>query len=569
MRNSLKSKLTIPSVAILFTVVLAVVLYSSNIASRMAHDLIWERAQASLSAAAAYIAQMEQQTNIVANAVAGDYEILVAIQAWNAGIDRAHNRALIINRLQELVVTFGVDSFTVRDFEGRTIARLHDLDFYNDIDGLINAVNAIEHRKTTTSFTSTAALPMSLLCTVPIIHQEEVLGTIAPIFHFNTENFVNHLSAIFGTPVSIYRGRERIMTALYANYLYEPYASESIASIVIGQGNSYMASHKIGNAGAISYYMPFFGVAGNPIGMMAVHFSTEEADAATRSMIFTMVIIGFLGIFSSAAIMILLITRRLKPLDGLAKSVKTVAEGGFNATIDVTSAPSDEIGTMTQYVNEMVTLLAAAYNEKLKAAIYANQLQVMEESLEKTRAFKHDTKLHIYALKEYAKHDKTDDIRHYLDRLISDIDYTEIFSNTGNIAFDSIINYKLRNVNDIKPQLYINVPPKINIDAADIAIIMGNLIDNALEALAKSTGKKLQLDIQYSRGILFVTVKNSFSGEVSLRDGQIVSTKRGEHGYGLKNIKQAANKYNGDIEISYENNYFNATVLLYEQERPS
>ena len=656
MLNSLKSKLTVPVVGILFAVVLMVVFYSSNIANDLAHDLIWERAEASLRAAAAYIAQMEQQTNIVADAVARDYEILVALQAWNARYNRAYNRTLIINRLRELVVTFGVDSFTVRDLDGRTIVRLHDLYFYYDIDGLANAINAIQYRETTISFTSTAAMPMSLICTVPIIHQDEVQGTIAPIFHFNTKTLVNHLSAIFGTPVSIYRGYERLITTLPAYLKPEKtQANEAVAYMVLNRGQSYMIDHYINKNGMISYYTPFLGAEGHPIGMMAVHFSTAEADAAAQDMIITMVIIGFSGIIIAAVTMVLIIAYRLKPLDGLARSVKTVAEGGLDVIIDAENAPNDEIGTMTRDVHALVTVvktlvedmetfshmsivegdieyridankykgsfnevitslnnvsntfiqdfvdmlgtisdinngnlsvkmrslpgqkrlmnqtidaiitnLSAAYDEKLKSAIYANQLQLIQESIEKTRAFKHDTKHHFHTLKEYAKHNKTKDIQHYLSRLIDDIDRTEIYSNTGNLAFDSIINYKLRNAEGVKPQLYIHIPTHMEIEAADIAVIIGNLLDNALEALKKTDEKSLMLDIEFSKGILFITVKNSFNGKITLKNTLPISTKNGEHGYGLKNVKKAVEKYNGHMEITHENKMFSVMVLLYE-----
>jgi len=374
MFNSLKSKLTIPIIAILVAVVLVVILYSSSSASDLADDLIWARAVASSNAAEAYIAQMEVQTNVVANAVASNYDVLMAIRAWNNGIDREGNRQILINHLNALRITFAVDSFTVRDFEGRTIVRLHDLDFYYDIDGLANAVNALQHRQSTTSFTSTAAMPMSLITTVPIIDGGAVIGTMAPIFHFNTEDFVDHLSDIFDAPVSIYRGRETVASALMigGRRAVEVEVSEEIGDIVIEQGISHLLDHYIDGEGTISYYKPFLGAGGNPIGMMAVHFSTAEADAATSSMVFNMIVIGIIGLIIAAIIMYVMISRNLKPLGALADNVRAVAAGNLNVNIDLARAPKDEIGAMTKDVYALVDVVKTLVDDVAHFAHEAN-----------------------------------------------------------------------------------------------------------------------------------------------------------------------------------------------------
>ncbi|MCL2204295.1 MAG: methyl-accepting chemotaxis protein [Defluviitaleaceae bacterium] len=398
MFKSLKSKLTIPSIGIIVLVVLGIMLYSSNAASTLADNLIWERAYASSRAADAHIAQLSAQTNVVAYAVAGDYTILSAIMDWNAGNNRTENRNIIINRLRELGRTMAVDSFTVRDFEGRTIVRLHDLNFYYDIDGLANAVNAIEHRQSTTSFTSTAAMPMSLITTVPIIHEDQVLGTMAPIFHFNTDQFINNISHVFNAPVSVYRGRETVASSLMleGRPAVGVEVSEEIGDIVIDERTSHMVDHYIDGEGAISFYMPFLGAAGNAIGMMAIHFSTADADDATSSMVMTMLLFGIIGVLAAAGIMFLLIRRSLKPLDTLSRTVKDVAGGNINVNINRANLPKDEIGALTQdvcalvdIIKHIVTDLTNTYSEYMEKG---NIYHAMNES-EYQNSFKEVIKL--------------------------------------------------------------------------------------------------------------------------------------------------------------------------------
>jgi len=223
-------------------------------------------------------------------------------------------------------------------------------------------------------------------------------------------------------------------------------------------------------------------------------------------------------------------------------------------------------------------ILSAKYEEKLKSEqqaqekeYYYTQCQLMQESAEQVKAIRHDIKIHLATLKGFTTNGNMEDIKGYLDRLVDDIEKSEVYSNTGNIAFDSIINHKLRNAkNDgIKLDLNVAVPPEIQIEVADIVTVLGNLLDNALEAVAKANEKIIKLDIKLSKGGLFVKIENSFNGEVKYGEqgrgeSAIVSLKGDtQHGYGLKNIGQVIEKYNGHMKIAHSEGVFSVGVLLY------
>jgi len=223
--------------------------------------------------------------------------------------------------------------------------------------------------------------------------------------------------------------------------------------------------------------------------------------------------------------------------------------------------------------------LSAAYEDKLSSAIhekekeyYYNQCTVMHDSVDKMMSFRHDIKTHLAALKEYSEKGKPEDIAGYIDDLIEDIGKSEVYSNTGNIAFDSIINYKLRNIKDdnIVLDLKTSVPTDLNVDVVDIVTIFGNLLDNALDAVSKVSERFIKVDIEYDRGGLFAKVENSFNGEVDYKEGtaknknQIISLKKdGIHGFGLRNIKKSLEKYDGHLEINHDDNIFSVGILLY------
>jgi len=218
--------------------------------------------------------------------------------------------------------------------------------------------------------------------------------------------------------------------------------------------------------------------------------------------------------------------------------------------------------------------LSKAHEEKLKTALhlqereyYFTQSQLMQESVKKVRSIRHDMNFHLAAIKDFAVDNKV--IADYIDGLIGNIDESEVYSSTGNIAFDSIINFKLKNAaeDNIKLDLSLFIPPVVNIEIADIVIILGNLLDNALTAVAQAPDKIIKLDIEFNKSNLFIKIDNTFDGNVKYAEGEekhIVTLKSGEeHGHGLSNIRKSVEKYNGHINITHDNNIFSAGVLLY------
>ena len=221
--------------------------------------------------------------------------------------------------------------------------------------------------------------------------------------------------------------------------------------------------------------------------------------------------------------------------------------------------------------------ISAAYEDKIKSMLhtqekeyYFAQCQLMQESVDRVKSIRHDMKLHLAALKNYTADNKV--AADYLNHLLGDIGESEVYSDTGNISFDSIINFKLKNAkkDNIKLDINIFIPPALDMEVADVATILGNLLENALDAVAKTEEKIIYLDIAFDKGSLFIKLDNSFDGKVkyaegSIREERVIVTRKGgeDHGHGLKNIRKSVEKYNGHMDISHEDNVFSVGILLY------
>lgn len=223
-------------------------------------------------------------------------------------------------------------------------------------------------------------------------------------------------------------------------------------------------------------------------------------------------------------------------------------------------------------------ILAITYARAMQAATteqekiyYQNQCKLMQDSVEQARTFHHDISNHFMMIQNFLEQGKVREATQYLHELEQrEKEKSILYSDTGNIVVDSIINYKLGSLADhnIGITIDILIPTELPMEITDLSTILTNLLDNAVQALQnieREVERKFEIDMNYRKGILFILVKNTYQGEVRYENGEIVTTKRDteKHGYGLKNIVSAAEKYDGICQFHHDGDCFNAEVMLY------
>lgn len=199
---------------------------------------------------------------------------------------------------------------------------------------------------------------------------------------------------------------------------------------------------------------------------------------------------------------------------------------------------------------------------------YKKQLGIMNTSNENTRAFNHDLRNHLSIVSGYIQIDEKEKACKYIDKMTESVYTIKEFSDSGNIDIDSILNYKLHEASkrDIPISLEIKVPVTMKISSFDIVVILGNLLDNAIEATSRVKGnKKIDLIIIYEKEILFINIKNTFNGTVYYKKGKIKTTKKDieNHGIGLNNIKKILEGYDGIMDIDHDNNEFQVDIMMH------
>lgn len=203
--------------------------------------------------------------------------------------------------------------------------------------------------------------------------------------------------------------------------------------------------------------------------------------------------------------------------------------------------------------------------------LYDKHMVEKEEAMLQFRNSRHDLKQKLLVLIDLAERKKYHKIIAYVHELIdeSGVDLLGI-ARSGNSAVDSIVNYKysIAQKNGIFFEIDLHIPIKWQFRGADICVILGNAIDNALEAAGKVLdGKKsIKLAMRFIQNNLSIVIINSYDGNLRKgKNGRLLTTKSepSNHGIGLQSIKKTVEKYNGVIQIENSEDEFCLKLLLY------
>ena len=184
------------------------------------------------------------------------------------------------------------------------------------------------------------------------------------------------------------------------------------------------------------------------------------------------------------------------------------------------------------------------------------------------RGWRHDYHNHLQSMKAYVEMEQYDKLNDYLDLLEQDLNHINQLVQTGNINLDAVLNSKISFAQSkkIDVEYKATCPSKLVVSDIDLCALIGNLIDNAVEACEKmneSDGKQyIRLYIGIFKKQLYISVTNSTNEVVRKMDNEYISKKRGNHGFGLKRINIGVEKYNGYINRQNEPGVFITEIML-------
>lgn len=202
-----------------------------------------------------------------------------------------------------------------------------------------------------------------------------------------------------------------------------------------------------------------------------------------------------------------------------------------------------------------------------QAYAYQNQLEVIMESQGRIRALRHDMKNHMMALQILLQKKDWEEAGRYLDSMQDFMANPSEYVTTGNESVDSLLNYKLQRADEVLDtvEAAISIPEKLTLHTFDLNVVLGNLLDNAIEAASQTEEKRLKVMIKLEKGVLFINIRNSCQGIADGKLRRLKTTKEDapNHGIGLGNVQRIVEKYQGEMELVCESKSMETDVIMY------
>lgn len=235
------------------------------------------------------------------------------------------------------------------------------------------------------------------------------------------------------------------------------------------------------------------------------------------------------------------------------------------------------------YVVKTFQNMIVLNREKNSRIILEKQIGSMQEHMEEMehiysgiRSMKHDMKNTLAVIMELAGKDETE-LQTYLSEINKGFEQLEFRFRTGNTVADVLLNMKYHEAVRTIPDIEIDAErllfsENMHIQSYDIGVIIGNALDNAIEACRKLKAEQQEAETfirisSFTRGkMFFIEVENSFNGKVRRKkQSEFPVTEKSDnraHGMGLANIKHTAEKYHGGVDWTAEGKVFMLSVMM-------
>lgn len=197
------------------------------------------------------------------------------------------------------------------------------------------------------------------------------------------------------------------------------------------------------------------------------------------------------------------------------------------------------------------------------------QYQELNTAYEKYRCLIHDEKNMMLYLRECLDNGDVYSALKFLNSYQNNIVNNCSGFHTGISVLDFILNIKKRKMDELDAKFTFDVDVgKIYMEEADFVAMLGNLLDNAIEAIEKCKLEKrwIHLTLQNMNDMFFMRIKNSNTELPVMRNKHFFTGKKEKenHGWGIESVKNIVEKYDGQIYFKYDSSFFEVSIIMHE-----
>lgn len=218
-------------------------------------------------------------------------------------------------------------------------------------------------------------------------------------------------------------------------------------------------------------------------------------------------------------------------------------------------------------IRKMVSVFIDRRIADYQSDLIEKHCEEVEAMYRQVRGWRHDYKHHIQTMKAHLAMEQYGELEHYLDELDVDLTTVDTVVKTGNVRIDAILNSKLgvAKSKNIEINAKAIVPKELPLSEVDLCVIIGNLLDNAIEACQReddSERRFIRVYIDILKEQLYIYVSNSMSDSIRKLGNTYLTTKGGDHGFGLMRVDKVVERYGGYLNRQHEEGVFVTEIML-------
>lgn len=198
---------------------------------------------------------------------------------------------------------------------------------------------------------------------------------------------------------------------------------------------------------------------------------------------------------------------------------------------------------------------AASFNAAENYQMQIKFLKNVEENNEKIRILNHDMKNHMISLKTYADASDLSGLGAYMNEMSRNLDSREISSFSTHLSINAVLNNKIEKAKKygIYVAISIQVPEAIGVEEFDLCALLGNAMDNAIEAcqrMAEDGVRTIDINISEKKEMIIIEISNPACSEDVVNLNSRISSKgdKENHGVGLISMRMIVEKYDGEMK---------------------
>ena len=222
------------------------------------------------------------------------------------------------------------------------------------------------------------------------------------------------------------------------------------------------------------------------------------------------------------------------------------------------------VGAVSYMILRYSRQLALQKEEEARFELQLRHYQELMRKSQDVRAFRHDYKNNLFALGTFLESGRTEQARAYIGDLTQSLEKTSLRYRTGNLLADAILSDKASTAEPLGISIEFDGVIGSGIADSDLCAILSNALDNAIEGSRGCAPCAIRVRAQRKPLGLTLTIQNPVSARVAIRGGNVHTKKQDKlnHGFGVANIRRAAEKYDGFVTLSCTDTEFTVEIGL-------